>query len=77
MNVPIERKRKVGASKKNLSCYQKQPSDCAVSEEIMIDDDEDESNDEPEQPRPSKKAKTSNETVDANVNCKKCNAPLK
>ncbi|RMZ97629.1 hypothetical protein BpHYR1_021973 [Brachionus plicatilis] len=30
-----------------------------------------------EQPRPSKKARASNETDDANVNCKKCNAPLK
>ncbi|RNA03687.1 hypothetical protein BpHYR1_048080 [Brachionus plicatilis] len=43
----------------------------------MVDDDEDESSNEPEQARPSKKAKASNETDDANVNCKKYNAPLK
>ncbi|CAF0708569.1 unnamed protein product [Brachionus calyciflorus] len=73
MNVPIERKRKVDASKKNLSCYQKQPSDCVLSEEILISEEEEAIQ---EESMTSKKAKISSDISDSNK-CKKCEAPLK
>ncbi|RNA07747.1 hypothetical protein BpHYR1_005529 [Brachionus plicatilis] len=77
MDVPIEKKRKIGASRKNLSCYNKQPSDVVqLDEGVIVDNDEtfDDTS------RPNKRAKTLEveaNSENANVNCKKCNEPMK
>ena len=77
MDVPIEKKRKIGASRKNLSCYNKQPSDVVqLDEGVIVENDEtfDDTS------RPNKRAKTVEVEANienANVNCKKCNEPMK
>ncbi|RNA13896.1 hypothetical protein BpHYR1_014030 [Brachionus plicatilis] len=77
MDVPIEKKRKIGASTKNLSCYNKQPSDVVqLDEGVIVENDEtfDDTS------RPNKRAKTVEveaNSENANVICKKCNEPMK
>ncbi|CAF0853602.1 unnamed protein product [Brachionus calyciflorus] len=77
MDVPIERKRKVGASKKNVSCYNKQPSDVIESGEGLIEENDNISEDDLIRPSTSKKAKLSDQDELDQLKCKKCNEPLK
>ena len=78
MDIPLNNKQKRGAKKKTRTCLEHQPSDCIQSEDNVILESSEESEDEPDlAARSSKRHKPNDQSNTVSKICSSCKTLMK